>query len=250
MRSPLHRLPCHSISAAASLVFVLLGASACSLIDGDGPGETAMAAPAGDVQPAASKGPPGGKPEGGELAAPRPAPRLGDVEGTEEDSRLWQGIDDVVAGGVSTGKLEVVKGGAAGTAHALHFTGNVVLKEFPFPYAGLGRPLARGKDGEAVAADLSGYKGLEFWARGDGKKYYVRLSDTEVRDYDYHHFVFTAGPAWKRFRVPFADLKQFSWGKQVPWTGKHVRDLSFTSYSEPGTAAGKIDLYVDEVALF
>jgi len=238
MRSRHSSLLSTSAAASAAIAFLILGASGCSLTDGDGPGQTAMASPAGD------------RAAGAHPAAPRPGLRLGDVEGGAADTRLWEGIDDVVAGGASTGKLEVVKGGAAGTAHALHFTGNVVLKEFPFPYAGLGRPMARGKNGEAVAADLSGYQGLEFWARGDGKQYYVRLSDTDVHDYDYHHFVFTAGPAWKHYRVPFAELQQFSWGKKVPWTGKHVRDISFTSYSQPGTAAGAIDLYVDEVALF
>ena len=162
----------------------------------------------------------------------------------------WRAINDNPAGGTSTAMMELVSGGAAGTQKALHVTGVAKVQDFPFPFAGLALPLGPISNGKPAPVDISKHTGLRFWARGNGKRYLVRPQGTDVKDFNYHHYVFTAGPEWQQHAVQFSNLVQFDWGEKVPWTGKSIAALVFVNYSAPGEDFGAIDFTVDEVELF
>src|SRR5262249_36753911 len=76
----------------------------------------------------------------------------------------WALSRGAIGGGKSTGGMEVVDGGAAGTAHALRITGEV---DGALPYAWSGAMFTPGsRIFEPV--DLSAKHGIKFWAKGDG----------------------------------------------------------------------------------
>lgn len=179
-------------------------------------------------------------------------PRLGGFEDGlgAGDGTTWKGVNDEGAGGSSTVKVDDVEGGAAGSRRALHAKGQVKLADFPFPFAGVRVPFGPIANGEATPMSITNYQGLEFWAKGDGKEYFVRMLSADVQDYNYHHFVFRAGKDWQKFRVPFAQLVQFEWGDAKPWSGERMKGLMITNYNAPGEEAGPIEFYLDEVSLF
>jgi hypothetical protein len=180
------------------------------------------------------------------------APRLGAFEDglSSGDGAKWKGVNDEGAGGSSTITVEGVEGGAAGTKRALHIKGHVKLADFPFPFAGARVPFGAIVNGEATPLSIKNYQGLEFWAKGDGKEYFVRMLSADVQDYNYHHFVFRAGKDWQKFRVPFSQFVQFEWGDAKPWSGERIKGLMITNYNAPGEEAGAIEFSLDEVSLF
>lgn len=133
---------------------------------------------------------------------------------------------------------------------ALHVLGNAKLKDFPFPFAGTRVALGRLVNGEPTIVDISKYSGIEFWAKGNGKPYLLRVLSDSVKDYNYHYFTFNAQPGWTKYRVPFSSLRQFDWGEKQAWTGKDSTAVMVTNYTAPGEAAGAIDFYIDEVSLY
>lgn len=180
------------------------------------------------------------------------SPLLGsfDSDLTSASGSRWHAVDDSAAGGASKAKIGRVDGGAASTRAALHIVGEAKLKDFPFPFAGARLALGKVIDGEPTPVDISGYAGIEFWAKGDGKPYLLRVLSTTVKDYDYHYFNFTSERAWKKYRVPFSSLQQFPWGEKIAWSGKDITALMFTNYSAPGEEPGAIELFLDEVQLY
>ncbi len=83
----------------------------------------------------------------------------------------WQPTTDEQAGGDSSAELEVVEGGADGTAGALRVNGSIGTA-FQFPWGG-----AMFMPGAVPFGplDLSSKPTLAFWARGDGGTYRVQL---------------------------------------------------------------------------
>lgn len=193
---------------------------------------------------------PNGAPTAGSSA--RPPSDLGTFEsGLQSASGFsWVPVSDKVVGGVSTAQLELADGGAAGTGKALSIHGNVVIRDFPFPFAGAGLRLAETPEKKPRPVDVSGYQGIQFWAKGDGKQYVVRLVSPEVKDFNFHHFPFRATAEWTLQRVPWTALTQFKWGKKIPFSGKSLLQINFLNYSAPGDAPGSISLFVDEVTFF
>jgi hypothetical protein len=163
----------------------------------------------------------------------------------------WLPLTDERAGGGSTVELAHATEGAAGSAGSLRIRGDVPLKDFPFPYAGTRLQFGEStKDGKPPVRDLRAYQGIEFYARGDGKEYCVRAISSDVRDHNYHHYAFRAGPEWTKHRVRFDELVQFEWGRRVAWNGAQSEGLLITNYTAPGEEPGSIELYVDEIRFF
>jgi hypothetical protein len=188
-------------------------------------------------------------------SSPAPAPVAGPklVSGFESGLSTpfgtdWRAIDDTQGGGKSSSKIEIVAGGANATKKALKASGAVTVKDYPFPFAGIGLPLGKVVDHVPTPSDLSAYTGIQFWVKGDGKRYMLRAMSTDVQDFNFFHFVFTAGPEWTLISVPFTSLVQFDWGEKVEWTGKSVPALLFTNYSAPGEDFGGFTLYLDEIS--
>jgi hypothetical protein len=194
---------------------------------------------------------------GGEAAAPVVLPdRIGVISDFETNQLRtpfgtdWRPIDDKGGGGISTAEAVIVPGGANGTGHALEVTGTVEIGDYLFPMAGIGLPLGPVVDHIPSPVDLTKYAGIQFWVKGDGKRYMLRVADDDVKDYNFHHFPFTTTGEWQLVKLAFVDLQQFDWGQRVAWTGRVVSSFLFTNYSPPGEDFGALELYVDEISLF
>jgi hypothetical protein len=165
----------------------------------------------------------------------------------------WFPVDDKQMGGASEARLEHIKPGAASSQAALRVSGSVRTGPFPFPFSGAAGRVAAGRArGEAKGSDLSRYKELRFWARGDGHSFVVQLQSSEIKDFDFHQHAFTPGKEWTEIRVPLTGLQQAGWGAKQPWSNasQRVIGLLFAPKGEPGQAAGEYRLEIDQVSLF
>lgn len=162
----------------------------------------------------------------------------------------WMPINDNVVRGRSSVAVKVTSPGSEGRKHALEVKGSVKKGDFPFPFAGTQLSLSDVFDSGAKSFDISKWSGISFWAKGDGRKYYVRFHSEEIHDYNFHHFAFETSNKWKKFEIPFDSLVQFSWGNKVKWTGKRVAAVSFANYDQPGRGFGPILLQVDNLLFY
>ncbi|HEX7705804.1 MAG TPA: CIA30 family protein [Thermoanaerobaculia bacterium] len=143
----------------------------------------------------------------------------------------WMPSADDIAGGKSTGKIEVVDGGAADSAKSLSVTGTI---SSALPYAWFGAMWSPNAT-PMTPANLSSKKGIRFQARGDGKSYRMMVFAQSkgmmplVKN-------FTAGAEWQLVEVAWKDLGI---------DGSDVMAVIFSGGPEPGEFAFQID----EVAL-
>ncbi len=155
----------------------------------------------------------------------------------------WQVVADQVAGGSSTCAIQIIPQGAEGSANSLQLSGEVTT-QFAFGFAGVSLNLI---PPGAEAADVSEYKGIQFYAKGDGKQYRVVCAALAVSDYDDFFHLFTAGEDWQLVKIPFAELIQVGFGKRVEWTGRDVTSLQLTTFGAPHKS---FLLLVDEVSFY
>lgn len=112
--------------------------------------------------------------------------------GTERAIDDWMPINDVVMGGVSTGRLE-----ATGN-DTVAFTGLVSLENSG------GFASVRSGPGEH---DLRGYSGLELRIGGDGRRYKINLKTDLRADGILYRAVFeTREDEWQTLRLPFEEF--------------------------------------------
>jgi len=121
-------------------------------------------------------------------------------------------------------------------------TGRVDINGF----AGMARTL--NPNGRPI--DISSYRALTFFAKGDGKSYRVNLETDSVRQQDstdFHQFVFTTSADWRQFVIPLTRFAQQGWDptKLVTFTGQDVKTVSFSAVGDP---LDSIDLTVDRLA--
>ena len=81
--------------------------------------------------------------------------------------------------------------------------------------------------------DMSSYTGLRFYAKGDGKKYRVRLGRAAVEDYCHFEYTFVAPKEWTLITAPLKEFTQPKWGKQIPRGFKDVTSVGFQALA-PG----------------
>ena len=133
------------------------------------------------------------------LALPTGAPLSGLVSNFDDGTVKaafgtgWLISTDKMAGGSSTTEMNVVDGGANGTSKSLAVTGTIVG---PLPYAWGGVMFMPGNQ-PMSPADLSTAKGVEFWAKGDGKPYRIMVF-AQSRGMSPLMKDFVAGPEWKK----------------------------------------------------
>jgi hypothetical protein len=143
----------------------------------------------------------------------------------------WMTSTDAMAGGKSQGTIEIVDGGASGTAKALRITGTV---DGGLPYAWSGAAFSP-SSAPMQPANLSSKKELVFHARGDGKTYRVMLfAQTRGMMPLVRTFETTAG--WKEYVMPFAAF------------GTDGRDVMLLAIAG-GPSPGAFELFVDEIRL-
>lgn len=155
-----------------------------------------------------------------------------------EDGKLsarfgaWAPSTDAMVGRNSKSSLEVVPGGAEGSKYALRVSGEIVA-DFPMAWAGIHLMPA----GTLLApANLSHFKGLSFWTRGDGGTYRVMLYAMN-RGVNSITRTFVAGPEWKRV--------EFAWSDFDGIDGRDVQDILFIG----GPKGGRFEFLLDDIRL-
>lgn len=143
----------------------------------------------------------------------------------------WVPTSDAMAGGRSTGTVEVVAGGAEGSAHALRIAGTI---SDAVPYAWYGAMWSPGSIAMAPA-DLSSTPGVRFRARGDGKTYRVMIF-AQSRGATPITRAFTAGADWAEMVMPWSDFGI---------DGSDVMAIIFAG----GPAPGEFEFFIDDVRL-
>ena len=76
--------------------------------------------------------------------------------------------------------------------------------------------------------DLSAYRFLEFWVKGDGTDLKLALENDAVKDFDRFTTRVKTTKRWQKVRIALADFKQAGWGKVVADPLKAVRGISFS----------------------
>jgi len=144
----------------------------------------------------------------------------------------WSVSTDSIAGGKSTGAMDVVTGGANGSQHALDVSGNID-RGLPFAWAGV--MFSPGPQPFAPA-NLSSKKTLTFWTKGDGKTYRTLMFTVSGGRMPSQQ-TFTAGPEWKQFSFP---LSAFS-----GTDGHDIQAILFVGGPQPG----RFDFQIDDIQL-
>ena len=156
----------------------------------------------------------------------------------------WFLLADDVAGGASEARLEIRKGGAAGSRYALRLTGRLNDSR-GWPFAGAWANL----DGSGRSVNLGAFDGIRLRVKGP-----VRL-DVGLRSGMVNFMAEVEASAdWKLVDVPFALLKPLG---KVPegtrWNPDAVEVLGVTTPQVRGAeahAAGKVDFELDDVVLY
>jgi len=114
----------------------------------------------------------------------------------------WTESTDSIAGGKSTVQLAVADDGANGSTHSLRVSGEVVAA-FAAPWAGaMFMPGAQ----PMQPANLSKFKKITFWARGDGKRARLMMMAKSFGFVPEYQF-FAPGPEWKQFSFALTEFK-------------------------------------------
>ena len=143
----------------------------------------------------------------------------------------WQPTADDIAGGKSTGAIEIADGGAAETAKSLRIRGTI---DAAIPYAWYGAMWSPSAT-PMQPANLSAKKELRFLAKGDGKTYRVMIFAAS-KGMMPMVATFVAGPEWREVVMPWS-----AFGID----GRDVMAIIFAGGPEPGSFA----FQVDEIAL-
>ncbi len=141
----------------------------------------------------------------------------------------WSVSTDTMMGGKSTAEFHRVTGGAQGSTGAMMITGNIVAG-IPSSWAG-----AFFSPGLAMMtpANLSAKKTVSFWAKGDGKTYYIMIFAQSL-GYMPAIQTFAVGSEWKQYTFPF---EQFN-------TDAH--DLTGL-FLGGGLTPGDFTFYIDDI---
>jgi imidazolonepropionase-like amidohydrolase len=129
---------------------------------------------------------------------------ISDFEGDKVTAAFgagWVISTDSIMGGKSKAEMKLVAGGAQGSKGSLLMTGTDVT-ESPANWAG-----AMFSPGAYVMApaNLSAWKSISFWAKGDAKKFACLIFAQHLGWIPAIQF-FTAGPEWQEYSFPFKDF--------------------------------------------
>lgn len=102
-------------------------------------------------------------------------------------------------------------GGIESSTKIAEITGNVTTT-YPDGFVGFGTDL---NPNNTTPRDLSEYDAIEFWAKGDGKTYRMKIHSAATSDYDDYGYDVVTSPEWKRHVISFEELQQEGWGQSV-----------------------------------
>jgi imidazolonepropionase-like amidohydrolase len=137
----------------------------------------------------------------------------------------WQISTDSMMGGKSKADMKVVSGGASGTTHALEVSGEMVAGAL-YPWAGA---MFFPASTPMTPVDLSKFKEIVFWTRGDGGS--LMVFATRLGRVPAVH-PFTASTEWREVVVPL---------KALGLDGTDVSGLLFSASDRPGPFRFAVD---------
>jgi imidazolonepropionase-like amidohydrolase len=111
----------------------------------------------------------------------------------------WQISTDKIMGGTSEASMRIVPGGASGSRGSLEVTGGIKPGSM-YAWAG---PMFFAGPTPMAPVDLSRFKSLTFWTKGDGGTYRVLMFATSLGRIPAEQ-TFTAGPQWREVVMPIA----------------------------------------------
>ncbi|HET9932273.1 MAG TPA: CIA30 family protein, partial [Polyangiaceae bacterium] len=132
-------------------------------------------------------------------------------------------------------------GATASPGHAAHISGTLGANKAPWSWVQLQVHF----NANQAPEDLSGYKTLRFFVKGNGGRYAVAFAKASVTDHDHFRYEFTAPSAWTEVSVPLAELRQAGWGKRVAARFDDVVRIYFSpvEFDKP------FDVVIDQVVL-
>ena len=154
----------------------------------------------------------------------------------------FAGCDNFGVTKLSPMPFAVLPGGSPQSpGHCAGMKGHMAPNQAPWPWAGLSLSLA--SNGNPV--DISAYKALRFYTKGDGKTHPVALNKASVADYCDFQATFVSPEEWTQVTLNFSDFAQASWGKQLEKKFNDVTKLTFS----PGAGDADFDFKIDDVEL-
>jgi hypothetical protein len=174
------------------------------------------------------------------LPPPPPTGSESGVVSTFDDGKVaaiygsWIVSTDAMSGGKSTATMQIVQPGAAGSKGALQVNGELI----PGAQFTWGGAMFAPGAAPMEPVNLSGKKGITFWAKGDGKTYslVVLTQARSGQDGMPAMTTFVAGPEWKQYSFPFSTFQT---------DGGDLAGVAFVHAQEPG----KFQFELDEVEI-
>jgi hypothetical protein len=130
------------------------------------------------------------------------------------DSPNWHIVDDDVMGGKSRSKFYINRDGNG------VFQGSVSLEN----NGGFSSVRHRVKHGDVLE-----YSRLAIRARGDGKRYQLRIKSNKNDDYAYIAYFSTSGD-WQEIEIPLNEMYPSFRGRKLDkpsFSGKHIGEIGF-----------------------
>ncbi len=136
------------------------------------------------------------------------------------------------------------KGGSKKTPkHSAHIWGHLGRNVAPWAWADLSCPLSP----SFAPVDISQFKKIEFWVKGNGKDYTAILGRSAVKDHATFQADFKAPAQWTKVSLTLADFKQPAWGRQIPLK---LNDILFIAFSPAASFSDDdFDLWIDDITL-
>ncbi len=164
----------------------------------------------------------------------------------------WYSFNDSENGGDSeihpkAGKpFTMTESGAKNSKFSAGFKGKVTTK-YQYGYIGIGTTL------DNISKDISEYKGICFYVKGDEKIYSVLIGPNRNKvdnEYNDFRFTFLAPTQWTQVIIPFSSFSQDSgWGKKTELLEnlKNAKDIVWQTVSQPHDS---VELYVDDIGFY
>ena len=156
---------------------------------------------------------------------------ISDFEDSTHSCRFgmgWSESTDAIMGGKSTVELKVEAGGANNSRYCLALSGEVVAGA---AYAWSGTIMFPASEPFAPA-DLSGKKGIVFWAKGDSQTHQILFYSKET-GYIPSLQTFTCGAEWQQFSFAFSDFPNIN--------SAQVTAIGFYAGPKPGRFTFSLD---------
>jgi imidazolonepropionase-like amidohydrolase len=140
----------------------------------------------------------------------------------------WQISTDSMMGGKSEAKITVITDGANRTAGALEISGTVAAGAM-YPWAGA---MFFPDKTPMTPVNLSRFKEIVFWARGDGGQHQLMVFAGRLGDIP-AAYPFVPGAEWKEFAVPLSAFSGID--------GSDLKGVLFSAGAKPGPFRFAID---------